>query len=70
MIIGSETILWVWYDIELMKTHRDHAEKINTSTKIERKIEFPMYASKWTQINKTSVHSMFSLSCDKQVSVN
>ena len=55
MAIGSETILWVWYDIELMKTHMDHAEKINTSTKIEREYEFAIYASEWTWINKTLV---------------
>ena len=52
MIIGSETILWVWYDIELMKTHMDHVEKNNMSTKVEREFEFPMYASMWTWINK------------------
>ena len=57
MIIGSEQFLWVWYDIELMKTHMDHVEKINMSTKIEREFEFPMDASKWTWINKIVVES-------------
>ena len=57
MIIGSETILWVWYDIELIKTHMDHAEKINMSTEMEREFEFPMHASKRTRIDKTSVDS-------------
>ena len=57
MIIGSETTLWVWYDIELMETHMDHSEKINMSIEIKREFELPMHASKWTWINKTSVES-------------
>ena len=45
------------YDIELMKTLMNHAEKINMSTNIEREFEFPMHASKRTRIDKTSVES-------------
>ena len=55
MMIGLEQLLWVSYDIELMKTHVDHAEKINMRTYIEREFELPMYATKWTRIDKTSV---------------
>ena len=35
----------------------DYAKKINMSTKMEIEFELPMYASKWTQINKSSVES-------------
>ena len=57
MIIGLETNLWLRYDIELMKTHMEYPEKVNMSKKMDREFEFPMYASKWTWINKTSVES-------------
>ena len=40
-----------------MQIHMDHAKKINMSTKMERELEFPMYASKRTRTDKTSVES-------------
>ena len=56
MTISSKQFLWVWYDIELMKTHyMDHVEKINMSTKIEGEFELRMHVTKWTRIDKTSV---------------
>ena len=55
MTIGSKQLLWVWYDIELMKTHMDHAEKINMRKEIERDFEIPMHATKQNQIDKTSI---------------
>ena len=57
MIIGLEKKSWVWFDIETMKTHIDYVEKIKMTTKMDRKFEFPIHASKWTQINKASVES-------------
>ena len=35
----------------------DHPEKINMSTEMEREFELPMYATKRTRIDKTSVES-------------
>ena len=55
MIIGSEQFLWIWYDIEVMKTCMDHVEEINMNIVIESEFEFPMYAFKWTWINKRLV---------------
>ena len=45
MIIGLETILWVWYDKDdyLMKTHMDHAEIFNISIEKEREPELHMF---------------------------
>ena len=45
MIIGLEMILWVWYDKDdyLMKTHMDHAEIFDISTKIEREFELQLW---------------------------
>ena len=59
MIIGPKTILMsmIWYRWLINETHMDHAEIINMRIEIEREFEFPMYASKWTWINKTSVES-------------
>ena len=57
MIIGSKQFLWVWYDVEFMKTHIDHVEKIKMSTDMEREFEFPMYATNWTQIDRTSIEA-------------
>ena len=57
MIIDSKQLLWVWYDIELMKTHMDYAKKNNMSIEMEREFEFPMYATKWTRIDNKLVES-------------
>ena len=46
MITGLEQLLLLCYNIELWKTHMEHAKKINTSIEIEKELEFPMYAFK------------------------
>ena len=55
MITGTEQLLWVWYDIELMKTHLHDVDKINMSIEIEREFNLTMHAYKTTRIDETSI---------------
>ena len=51
MIIGLETILWVWYDIEFMKTRMDHEKIINISDRDGERIQIAHVSTKWTRID-------------------
>ena len=66
MIIGLETILWVWYDIEFLKTHMNHVEIFNISTKMDREFEFPMLPPSEIKL----IRHQLSISYGKKSSVN